>query len=100
MLMPMPMPTPRCRCRDFQMALLHKWFNFKITLPHLRLYKKNFCRLLYNHQECVTIFEDETTNNKTLEHASLIFTELWALGNEIMLNIMQNLKFDFLENKF
>ena len=25
-------------------------------------------------------------NNKTFEHASLIFTEPWALANEIMLN--------------
>ena len=38
--------------------------------------------------------------NKTLEYASLIFTELWVLANEIMLNIMQNFKFDFRENKF
>ena len=46
------------------------------------------------------MFEGEIINNKTLEHASLIFTELWALANEIMLNIMQNFKYDFLENKF
>ena len=30
----------------------------------------------------------------------LIFTEPWALINEIMLNIMQNFKFDFLKNEF
>ena len=39
-------------------------------------------------------------NNKTFEHASLIFTEPWALANEIMLNIMQKFKLDFLENQF
>ena len=45
-------------------------------------------------------FEDEVINSKTFEHASLIFTELWPLGNEILLNIMQNFKFNFLENEF
>ena len=39
-------------------------------------------------------------NNKTFEHDSLIFTESEALANEIMLNIKQNFKFDFLENNF
>ena len=48
----------------------------------------------------MTIFEDEIVNNKAFEHANLIFTEPWALTNEIMLNIMQNLKFYFLENEF
>ena len=48
--------------------------------------------------ECVTMFEDEIV--KAFEHANLIFTEPWALTNEIMLNIMQNVKFDFLKNKF
>ena len=47
--------------------------------------------------ERVTIFEDEIIN-KTFEHANLIFTEPWALMNEIMVNIMQNVKFDFLKN--
>ena len=46
------------------------------------------------------IFDDKIINKKAFEHASLIFTEPWALVNEIMLNIMQNFKFDFLENKF
>ena len=40
----------------------------------------------------MTICEDEVIDKKTLKHTSLIFTELWALANEIMLNIMQNLK--------
>ena len=48
----------------------------------------------------MTIFEDEIVNNKAFEHANLIFTEPWALTNEIMLNIMQNFKFDFLKNEF
>ena len=39
-------------------------------------------------------------NKKTFENASLICTEPWALANEIMLNIMQNFKFDFLKNEF
>ena len=38
--------------------------------------------------EYVTIFENEIIDNKTLEHASPIFPEPWALANEIMLNIM------------
>ena len=46
------------------------------------------------------VFEVEKANNKAFEHASLIVTEPWALTNEIMLNIMQNFKFNFLENKF
>ena len=46
------------------------------------------------------IFEDEIVNNKTFEHANAIFTETWALTKEIMLNIIQNFKFDFLKNKF
>ena len=33
-------------------------------------------------------------------HSSLIFTEPWPLANEIMLNIIQNFKFDFLKNEF
>ena len=48
----------------------------------------------------MTIFEDEIVNNKAFEHANLIFTEPWALTNEIMLNVMQNFKFDFLKNEF
>ena len=48
----------------------------------------------------MTIFEDEIVNNKDFEHANLIATEPWALANEIMLNIMQNFKSDFLKNKF
>ena len=39
-------------------------------------------------------------NNNAAENASLIFTEPWALSKEIMLNIMENFKFDFLENEF
>ena len=39
-------------------------------------------------------------NNKTFEHAGLIFTEPWELMKEIMLNIMQSFKFDFLEKEF
>ena len=37
---------------------------------------------------------------KIFEHANLIFTEPWALANQIMLNAMQNFKFNFLEKKF
>ena len=48
----------------------------------------------------MTIFEDEIVNNKTFEHANLIFTEPRALTNEIMLNIMQNFKSGFLKNEF
>ena len=48
----------------------------------------------------MTIFEDEILNNKAFEHANLIFTEPWALTNEIMLIIMQNFKFDFLKSEF
>ena len=50
--------------------------------------------------EYVTIFENKIINKNTLEHASLIFTKPLALAYEIMLNIMQNFKFDFLENEF
>ena len=32
--------------------------------------------------------------------ASLTFTEPWALANEIVLKIMQNFKFNFVENEF
>ena len=46
------------------------------------------------------IFEDERVHNKSFEHASLIFTEPWALTNEIMLKIIQNFKFDFLKKEF
>ena len=48
----------------------------------------------------MTIFEDEMFTNKTFEHANLILTEPWVLRNEIMLNIMQNVKFDFLKHEF
>ena len=48
----------------------------------------------------MTIFEDEIVTNKAFEHANLIFTEPSALTNEIMLNIIQNFKFDFLKDKF
>ena len=46
------------------------------------------------------VFEDEIVNNNAFEHAGLIFTEPWALTNKIKLNIIQNFKSDFLENKF
>ena len=49
---------------------------------------------------CCTKFEDELIHKKTLANASLNFIEPWALANEIMLNIRQNSKFDFLENEF
>ena len=45
-------------------------------------------------------FEDEILNSKAFEHANMIFTEPWALTNEIILNTVQNFKFDFLENEF
>ena len=48
----------------------------------------------------MTIFQDEIVNCKAFERDNLIFTEPWALTNEIILNIMQNFKFDFLKNKF
>ena len=48
----------------------------------------------------MTIFEEEIVNKRAFEHANLIFTEPWALMNEIILNIMQNLKFDLLKNEF
>ena len=48
----------------------------------------------------MTIFEDEITNKKTLENANLFVTETRSLANEIMLNIMQNFKFDFLKKEF
>ena len=48
----------------------------------------------------MTIFENEIVNNKAFEHANLIFTEPWAFTNEIMLNIMNNFKFDCLKNAF
>ena len=44
------------------------------------------------------IFEDEIEH--AFEHANLIFTDAWALTNEIMLNIMQNFESDFLKNEF
>ena len=50
--------------------------------------------------KCATISEDEIINNNTFEHAILIFPEPEALVNKIMLNIMQNFKFDFLQNRF
>ena len=46
----------------------------------------------------MTIFEEETVNNKAFEHANMIFIERWALTNEIMLNVMQKFKFHFLKN--
>ena len=47
------------------------------------------------------IFEDEMVYNKAIEQANLIITDPWALlTNEIMLNIIQNFKFDFLKNEF
>ena len=48
----------------------------------------------------MTIFQDEIVNCKAFEGDNLIFTERWALTNEIILNIMQNFKFDFLKNEF
>ena len=39
-------------------------------------------------------------NNKTFENVSVIFDEPLALANEIMSNIMQSFKYDFLENEF
>ena len=42
--------------------------------------------------------KNERANNKAFEHANLIFTEPWALANEIIL--MQNFKFDFFKNEF
>ena len=48
----------------------------------------------------MAIFEDEIVNKKAFKHANPIFTKPWALKNEIMLNVMQNVKFHFLENEF
>ena len=48
----------------------------------------------------MAIFEDEIVNNKAFEQANLIFTEPWALTNEIMLNIMQNFKTNFRPTNF
>ena len=48
----------------------------------------------------MVIFEEEIVNSKVFEHANLIFTEPWGFTNEVILNIVQNFKFDFLKNKF
>ena len=48
----------------------------------------------------MAIFDDEIVNQNAFEHANMIFTKPWALANEIMLNIMQNSKFDFFKNEF
>ena len=48
----------------------------------------------------MTIFEDKIVNNKAFEHVNMIFTLHWALTNEIMLNVMQRFKFDFLKTNF
>ena len=48
----------------------------------------------------IIVFDVTWANNKAFEHANLIFTEPWALTNEIMLNVMQNFKLDFLKNEF
>ena len=56
----------------------------------------------------MAIFEDEIVNNKPFQHnlifkpfkANLIFTELWTLTNEILLNIMQKFKFYFLKQNY
>ena len=48
----------------------------------MRIYKSRGSEVL----EYVTISEDEMVNNKAFEHANLIFTEPFALTNEIMLN--------------
>ena len=56
----------------------------------------------------MAIFEDEIVNNKSFQHnlifkpfkANLIFTELWTLTNEILLNIMQKFKFYFLKQNY
>ena len=48
----------------------------------------------------MTIFEDEIINDKAFEHANQIITGPWVLTNEIMLNIMQDFKFDFLKSEF
>ena len=48
----------------------------------------------------MTVFEYEIVNNNAIEHTNLIFTEPLALTNEIMMNVMQNFKFDFPENEF
>ena len=69
-------------------------------LQHLLFFKKKYLSPFIKLLECVTILEDEIVNNKGFEHANLIFTEPWALMNEIMLNIMQNVKFDLLKNEF
>ena len=42
---------------------------------------------------------DEIVDNKAIKHANLIFTEPWAWINEIMSNIMQKFKFNFLKNE-
>ena len=62
--------------------------------------KKEIFVTFYITITIVTKFEDEIVNNMAFEHANLIFTEPWVLTNEIMLNIMQNFKFDFLKSKF
>ena len=40
----------------------------------------------------MTLFEDEIINNKAFEHANLIFTEPWALTNEIINHVEYNAK--------
>ena len=48
----------------------------------------------------LSLFAIKVINYNNFDHASLIFAEPWKLANEIMLNIMQNFKFDFLESEF
>ena len=60
----------------------------------------HFALVSGEHLECVTIFEVEIVNNKAFKHANLSFTKPWALTSKILLNIMQNLKSDFLKHEF
>ena len=68
-------------------------------MPHL-LYKNFFVTFYITIRIHVIIFEDEIVNEKAFEHVSLIFTEPWALTDEIMLNIMQNLNLIFSKASF
>ena len=70
-------------------CLLSLWI---VSFPHLlkcrTYFIKKICHLFHNHQNVFL----QLINSKTFEHVRLTFTELGALANEIMLNMMQNLK--------
>ena len=82
-------------------TLLYKKFNFKRTFAAPTFVRRKYLSPYVKRNIVAICDQNNLLVTRLLDLLILsLLREPWALANEIMLNIMQNFDFDFLENEF